>query len=247
MVNSTTWIYCNTWEAQTGGIHTYRVIHSLSQFLIFIPRWIHKTQQENTYRTTQCPFNLTFMTTWTILLEKVFPVSVLLPKTCKQTLKSMEFPFNNCCNQAVVFLRLWAPRTFTNASRAALKCSFSAENRGNKSRTHWSGYTFGSCSGKGQWERIDPAHRVEQDLLSALHHGILVSERDWHYIFVLSSEMCQKAGVTCLHTLYILCNTVWKHSSLSCVEPLRFRLCWMILLLVMQMMVIPKSHFSYPW
>lgn len=205
MVNSTTWIYCNTWEAQTGA--TYQVIYSLSQFLIFIPRWIHITQQENTYRTTQCPFNLTFMTTWMILLEKVFPVSVLLPKTCKQTLKSMEFPFNNCCNQCnVVFLRLWLPRTFTNCSRAALKCSFSAENRGNKSRTHWSGYTFGSCSGKGQWERIDPAHRVEQDLLSALHHSILVSKKRLTLCFFpvqwnVSESRCSYLSAYPLHSV----------------------------------------------
>lgn len=50
----------------------------------------------------------------------------------------------------------------------------------------------------------------------------------------------------CLHTLYSLCNTVWKHSSLSCVEPLWFGLCWAILLLLMQMMVIPKKPFLLP-
>lgn len=91
-------------------------------------------------------------------------------------------------------------------------------------------------------ERVVPAHRVEQDSLHPIPAYWCQKETDIYIFGPVQWNVSECRCSACLHTLYS--NTVWKHSSLSCMEPFWFGLCWMILLLLMQMMVMPKKAIS---
>lgn len=144
----------------------------------------------------------------------------------------MEFPFKSCRVTNELLHSFSYPELLVSPPEQRLWFR-GGEQCKNSSRTCDNGCMLGSCSGKGQQERADTAHKV-----AALHHSVCVSNRDRG----VYCPVCWAVRVQVLHMFALCTVSVWKHSSGTRV--------WV----VMEDLAVTdadddfylKSHFSYP-